>query len=288
MDNVPKFRISAAVVKQLGEELVSDELTAIMELVKNSYDADADWVKISISTDGVPPDDDLQFKNTRGYIQIEDNGHGMKYVDIVNKWLFISGSGKREMKEKGEVTEKGRTPLGDKGLGRLSTQRLGNVLEMYSGVSGEYVTHHVAFDWRHFTADSALDSVDTNYRTRNKDLNTKGTKLIITDLKDPEVWLGTNADKFRGQLSKLIFPFKEKRPFNIYLNINGQPNDLDAINDKLRSQAISSYKFNFDGRTLVIVGELKLAKLQGNSIDKKELFSRLISKRQRRRVLFIF
>ena len=47
----PFFRISAAVVKQLGEELVSDELTAIMELVKNSYDADADWVKITINTD---------------------------------------------------------------------------------------------------------------------------------------------------------------------------------------------------------------------------------------------
>ncbi len=71
------FKISAAVVKQLGEELVSDELTAIMELVKNSYYADADWVKITINTTEVPPEEDITFKNVKGYITIEDNGIGM-------------------------------------------------------------------------------------------------------------------------------------------------------------------------------------------------------------------
>ena len=125
--NNEPFKISAAVVRQLGEELVSDELTAILELVKNSYDADADWVKISISTEGSPLEEDIVFPHTKGYITIEDNGVGMNYNDIISRWLFISLSHKREMKEKGEVTNGGRTPLGDKGLGRLSTQRLGNV-----------------------------------------------------------------------------------------------------------------------------------------------------------------
>ena len=57
------FGISARVVRQLGEELVTDEITAVMELVKNSYDADADWVKVSIYTDK---------ENSR--IEIQDNG----------------------------------------------------------------------------------------------------------------------------------------------------------------------------------------------------------------------
>ena len=52
----PHFDISAAVVKQLGEELVTDEVTALMELVKNAYDADATWVKIAINTKGVYSD----------------------------------------------------------------------------------------------------------------------------------------------------------------------------------------------------------------------------------------
>ncbi|MDB5227809.1 MAG: virA [Bacteroidota bacterium] len=275
-NNDAKFRISAAVVKQLGEELVSDELTAIMELVKNSYDADADWVKISINTTESPEEEGLTFQNSKGYIIIEDNGHGMNYNDIISRWLFISVSHKREMKEKGEVTKKKRTPLGDKGLGRLSTQRLGHILEMYSCINNESKLHHVAFDWRHFTENSSLEAVDTNYKEVQKSTKKHGTKLVISDLRNPDIWTAEAGDKFRGQLSKLIFPFKESRPFNIYLNINGQPNDLDAINEKLRQQAISSYTFEFDGNKLTVNGTLKLSKLQGNSTEKREIFSRII------------
>ncbi|MBK9017987.1 MAG: ATP-binding protein [Saprospiraceae bacterium] len=65
------FEISSRVVWQLGEELVTDEITAIMELVKNAYDADADWVKVSINLDG-----------TDDRIEIEDNGEGMDYDTI--------------------------------------------------------------------------------------------------------------------------------------------------------------------------------------------------------------
>lgn len=276
MPNNPTFRISAAVVKQLGEELVSDELTAIMELVKNSYDADADWVKISIHTTA-SPEENLTFHGKKGYIIIEDNGEGMTYNDIVDKWLFISLSHKRDMKIKGLVTKKGRTPLGDKGLGRLSTQRLGNVLEMFTGTLEEEIKHHVAFDWRDFTEESSLESVNTNYKSSSKLKSKKGTKLIITDLKAPNIWAGEAGDKFRGQLSKLIFPFKETRPFSVYLNINGLPIDLDEINEKLRELAISRYSFIFKGSKLTIKGLVKLDKLQGsNSSEKKELFNKLV------------
>lgn len=283
----PVFRISAAVVKQLGDELVSDELTAIMELVKNSYDADADWVKITINTKEALNDPDLQFKGRPGYIIIEDNGTGMDQYDILNKWLFISISHKREMKLKGETTTKGRTPLGDKGLGRLSTQRLGNILEMFTGKAGQQERHHVAFDWRDFTETSALDAVDTNYQERAKVPTKKGTKLVITDLRDAKIWNGEEGNKFRGQLSKLIFPFKENRPFNIYLEIDGQENDLDEINENLRSLAISRYQFDYDGESLSLRGMLKLAKLQGNSPDKKELYYQLVQK-DRGRNFFAF
>lgn len=277
MPDNPIFRISAAVVKQLGEELVSDELTAIMELVKNSYDADADWVRVTINTLGTPSDETLTFQDTKnGYIIIEDNGVGMTYQDIVDKWLFISVSYKREMKALGKLTDKKRTPLGDKGLGRLSTQRLGQILEMFTGKEMETLLHHVAFDWRHFTEDGALESVNTNYTESSKSSSKKGTKLVITELKNPSIWEGEAGDKFRGQLSKLIFPFKEERKFNVYLNINGQSFDLDEINEKLRDLAISRYKIEFTGKTLSIDGVLKFSKLQGNSAEKNDIFNQLI------------
>ncbi len=275
-DNTPIFRISASVVKQLGEELVSDELTAIMELVKNSYDADADWVKITINTNEILKEDGLIYQNSKGHIVIEDNGDGMNYNDIINKWLFISVSHKRDMKAKGLVTGKQRTPLGDKGLGRLSTQRLAQVLEIFTGKNDEKISHHVAFDWRDFTDSSGLEKVETNYSTQPKSLEKKGTKLILTDLKNPDIWLGEAGDKFRGQLSKLIFPFREIRPFNIYLNINGEKIDLDEINEKLRQLAISRYKFTFDGKILTVEGKIKFAKLQGNDNNKKEIFNNII------------
>lgn len=275
-ENNPIFRISAAVVRQLGEELVSDELTAIMELVKNSYDADADWVKVTINTFESLQEDDITYKNTKGYIIIEDNGEGMDYNDIISKWLFISMSHKRDMKAKGEVTVKKRTPLGDKGLGRLSTQRLGSIFEIFTGKKDQNLIHHVAFDWRDFTEKSSLEKVNTNYNSKSKTLSKTGSRLIISDLKDPSVWIAEAGNRFRAELSKLIFPFKENRPFNIFLNINGQNIDLDEISEKLRKLAISRYKFHFDGNQLIIEGLLKLSKLQGNTKEKRELYNKLV------------
>ena len=112
-------------MKQLGEELVTDEVTALMELVKNAYDADATWVKIAINTKGVYSDSTKYFTdNKSGFITVEDNGFGMNEDEIIDGWLVISVSEKRKMKSEGRTTPEGRTPLGDKGLGRLSTQRL--------------------------------------------------------------------------------------------------------------------------------------------------------------------
>jgi HSP90 family molecular chaperone len=186
-DNIPKFNISAAVVRQLGEELVTEEVTAVMELVKNSYDADASWVKIDVNSKQSLASPKYHYNNDRGYISIADNGFGMTESDIVNGWMVISLSGKRKMKALGQKTAAGRTPLGDKGLGRLSTQRLGNRLEMFSTHETEEHTNHVAFDWDDFTEDVALTDVPTMFAKTTKE-STTGTTLIVRNLKDPSKW----------------------------------------------------------------------------------------------------
>ena len=119
--NDPRFDINPHVIRQLGAELVTDQVTALMELIKNSYDADANYVKVSIDTDGVLFEDELFHKNHKGYIVVDDDGFGMDRETILKSWLIISYSNKREVNGVKPKTPKGRTPLGDKGLGRLST-----------------------------------------------------------------------------------------------------------------------------------------------------------------------
>src|SRR5262245_5715424 len=108
----PHFDINAFAVKQLGEELVSDEVTALIELVKNAYDADATYANIVVDTENSYTDDETFFSDKNknasrpGYILIEDNGTGMTEQEIVNGWLTISFSSKRKMLKDGLVTPK--------------------------------------------------------------------------------------------------------------------------------------------------------------------------------------
>lgn len=90
-----KFDINPHVIRQLGAELVSDQVTALMELIKNSYDADASYVKIEINTTDQCNISGLYNKRHNGYILVEDNGFGMDQETILKSWLIISYSNKR-------------------------------------------------------------------------------------------------------------------------------------------------------------------------------------------------
>ncbi len=80
-----RFQIDASVVFQLGESLITDSIQALLELVKNSYDADASYCRVAISTSPVP--DDSPFKGAVGSISVEDDGDGMTLDTIRTGWL---------------------------------------------------------------------------------------------------------------------------------------------------------------------------------------------------------
>lgn len=289
MDSKAHFDISAFVVKQLGEELVSDEVTAIVELVKNAYDADAKFANVIVDTKNVIDGENVYFSpengypTSKGYVIIEDGGIGMTESEIKKGWLTISYSHKRHMRERGILTPGGRTPLGEKGLGRLSTQRLGSKLEMITHKdkvivedeelqaeidreNNERIEHHVAFSWNDFKEDIELTAVPVWLDSSPKNSPRKGTKLIITDLRDPSIWERDIAKKdLVNRLSQLIFPFGQVRPFNIFLTINGEEIRLDNISDSLRELAVSKYSFEFDGKTFRIRGKIRLSRMQGSA-----------------------
>ena len=175
MENEIRFDIDPHVVKQLGEQLVSDEVTALMELVKNSYDADASWVSVEINTNGKCDDDNLKYKDHKGYIIVEDDGFGMDKTTILKSWLIISYSNKRELKNKRELTKRGRAPLGEKGLGRLSTQRLANNCEIFTGKENQSFYTHVGFNWKDFDDKDKLGDVPIYFKEIER--KKKGTKF---------------------------------------------------------------------------------------------------------------
>ena len=91
------FHVHTSVVFQLGESLISDVVQALVELVKNAYDADATYTNVVVDTQEKPPKES-RYPNARGYILIEDDGSGMDYQTIERGWLTISDSRKRQFK----------------------------------------------------------------------------------------------------------------------------------------------------------------------------------------------
>lgn len=184
------INIDANVIRQLGDELVTDAEQALLELIKNSYDADADWVRLLIDTEA---NEDPNV--SPGTISVEDNGTGMNESQLKNGWLRISLSLKRQAKAAGKTTAKGRTPLGDKGLGRLSTMKLGDIVEINtypSKTSGFSVT----LDWSDFAPGTDLSDIEVDINSIPP-IGRTGTLLRISSLQDIEHWKHaplTNSD----------------------------------------------------------------------------------------------
>jgi signal transduction histidine kinase len=164
--NVLHFEVHPSVLFKLGEDLITDDAQALVELVKNSYDADARVVRIEIDTDKYfdavsgaempipkvakedeplggdtpeeraratgPADLDEVPDVVLGRLRVIDDGVGMTTSAIRNGWLTVSSSEKRALKARHGTTRRGRTPLGDKGLGRLGVQRLGRLVYLSS------------------------------------------------------------------------------------------------------------------------------------------------------------
>lgn len=297
----PHFDINAFAIKQLGEELVSDEVTALIELVKNAYDADATYANIVVDTENSYTDNEMFFsvenKNASkpGYILVEDNGTGMTAKEIENGWLTISFSFKRQMLKEGLVTpKKKRTPLGEKGLGRLSTQRLGTRLEMFTQKDTsiikdaetkskeENVEHHISFDWSDFSEDKSLSKVPVNVISKQINKQRPGTKLIVCNLRDPQIWDGESQNKLVSQLSQLISPFEEIRPFRVYLTINGKRIDLESITSALREMSLARFSFSYNqlNGIISINGKIRLSRIEpGFQNEEKDIaYQQLIEK----------
>ena len=115
------FRPKAQILLQLGEQLIKSESIAILELIKNSYDADATSVMVTMN--------DVDDRE-KGTIEIVDNGTGMDLYTVQNIWMEPGNTHKKEIVATSKRSALGRLPIGEKGIGRFGVHKLGKKIEM--------------------------------------------------------------------------------------------------------------------------------------------------------------
>ena len=165
-----RFSVDAGIINRLGKELVGRAETAISELIKNSYDAEASYANL-IFKDAYAPG---------GSLIIEDDGLGMTYEELINGFMRISSSDKihRPVSPKYK-----RKKAGKKGIGRFAAQRLGSQLIIVTQTEYSEQAIRATINWSSFVMDSDINEVTGQIEYIQKERN-HGTSLYINDLQD--------------------------------------------------------------------------------------------------------
>jgi signal transduction histidine kinase len=269
IDSAATFEVHPSVVFKLGSDLITDDIQAIAELIKNAYDADAKTVVVRIDTSG----SHAEAPGDVGYIDIVDTGTGMAIDALKRGWLTISWSPKRAFKDAGEVTALKRTPLGDKGLGRLGSQRLGHRITIITTPEGEGVTHRLSLDWRDFLRYEALSEMKVTIASSPTHLK-KGTRIIVSGLHHPE---HLTYARLIEELARMISPYREITNFRLGVTLNGQDLELAAQAAAVRRGAVLRYELAFNGITLHVRGLIRLGLFRPNAKKEQPEFTRVIT-----------
>lgn len=204
-----KLKPRARLIRTIGDKLISGPEAAIIELVKNSYDADSPSVEIVI----IPPT-----SQEGGRIMIEDAGHGMTYDNILNDWLEPA----TDTKSKSTTSRSGlRTVLGAKGVGRFASASLGQKIKLTSTakVADHYQKSSLELDWNIFESNKYLDDIDIEI-TQSEIHHPVDTGVSIEISGLFTIWDEKKVRKLVRELRRLATPQSSAgAPFDIYLNL---------------------------------------------------------------------
>lgn len=325
-DHEAELKIGAHVLVQLGSELVTDVEQAILECVKNAYDADSPGCKIDIDTrevgskletgtvskywgfdsatetvsvelldkDGQPlatrPDaGDVEITrklNYTGRITIEDKGDGLEPSQLRSSWLVISRSSKRSaVGGQKNKTRKGRTPLGDKGLGRLGSMKLGDILRIETATSATSPLAIAEFRWADCEAARTVDQIPVFVDSLPNHARFKGTRVSILGLRDLPEWRRKDRiAEITRSLARLISPFEATSTFPVGITLDGNDQSLISVTDELLKRAVAEFDFSWENdesdpskRILVATARFR-----------KRLFTSERSKKNKERTIAVF
>lgn len=167
---VATFRFAPDILRRLGEELNPSLEHSVVELVKNSRDADAQHCEVRLEEVTVQG----------GTIRVSDDGDGMTAEELVDCFLLLGRSSKVGQ----GLTRRGRVLTGSKGLGRLAALRAGRRAFIRSRPnSNPDLEHLLILDWSKFENVDAVEDVDIEIKTRKRDFGAQdGTDIEISEL----------------------------------------------------------------------------------------------------------
>lgn len=224
-----EIRPYARLLTMLGDQLIKNERIALVELIKNSYDADADWVKVTF----VNFNEKLETTPTSKII-IEDNGTGMTEEIIRKHWLNPATPEKKNKKKNESTTrtKKGRILQGEKGIGRFAMLKLGKEITIYTRSESDPQEHIIKFDFSIYDEDydnKFLSDIRVGYDHRNPEkivqrpieLGTQiyqreshGTIIEISELKMP--WGRQCVNDVASDIFRLQSFFGKHEDFEVY------------------------------------------------------------------------
>lgn len=250
-NRILKWRFDVNTFRLLGRDLITDRITAVYELVKNCYDANSTEVKVSF--------ENVSNLNEESKIIISDNGIGMSFLDIRDKWMVVGTNSKRSVQYSQPPFN--RKFVGEKGIGRFAVDKLGERVEIRTKEKGENKWLCVKINWDEY-AQIAKDSekstsqqlslfteMENKYFFETGNEEDHGTIISITKIS--ESWSDNDIERVNKELSKLISPFYPiVPPFNIWI----KSNEIKEYGNKhVRPEPIKYYshhaEINFDETT---------------------------------------
>lgn len=247
------LRPRARILRTLGEELISSETVAVLELVKNAYDADARIIQITFST---------SIEKGKGQLDISDDGHGMDLDTVHAAWMEPATDTKKKVRVSPYLK---RRLLGEKGVGRFAAARLAEELELITRPPNCEDEIYALFDWTQFDRDDLyLDEVlILTEKRKPRDLvkgrtlpaevepseddlprdGSHGTILRMSRLK--RTWTNRELEDLRRGLSRLVSPFEPHRDFRIFLQL---PDETVSTAQEVEPPRIIQYPhYTIDG-----------------------------------------
>ena len=229
------FRVQSHVLKLLGDELIGHDRLAVFELVKNSYDADATVVDVTLALNATPPT-----------IIVTDNGIGMSADTIESAWLEIGTDSKRKKLARSR-SPMGRLPLGEKGVGRLAVQKLGEMLKLTTCQAGQ-PEYEFSINWTQlidsarYLGDGLQVEVEENSPPKVFEAG-PGTRVEITGL-HREQWTRREIRDLYRLVSSLSNPFDLAKSFAVNLHLPGREEEIEGL--PTLQQMLEAAVWNFD------------------------------------------
>jgi signal transduction histidine kinase len=216
--NTLKWRFDVNTFRLLGRDLITDRITALFELVKNAYDANATKVIITFN--------DIRVRKENSSITIQDNGIGMSITDIENKWMVIGTSSKRTQLYSPKPFN--RRYIGEKGIGRFAVDKLGQYVRIKTKQTKDEQQLVVTINWETYenlaneqvqrppSSLKLFTDIENSFEYTKAEFE-QGT--ILEMLEPREIWDYKDVNRAEKELSRLVSPFHESKfPFDIYIH----------------------------------------------------------------------